>query len=61
MLCAGIGAYLNSSFNANLITLRPVYFIVNVCFISGFTIFSTIVPIIRIKKIEPLKIIKARN
>ena len=61
MLCAGIGAYLNSNFNANLITLRPVYFIVNVCFISGFTIFSTIVPIIRIKKIEPLKIIKARN
>lgn len=65
LILKGILAYLNSStitkLSFNALIFNKNYFILNVLIISISTIISVIVPILSIRNIKPLKIIKTRN
>ena len=61
LLCSGISAYVVTDVLYNVIVFSPKFFIINIVSISVFTIFSIMVPILAIRKIKPLKIIKTRN
>ena len=61
LLCSGISAYVVSDVLYNVIVFSPKFFIINIVSVSVFTIFSIMVPILAIRKIKPLKIIKTRN
>lgn len=61
LLCSGISAYVVTDVLYNVIVFSPKFFVINIVSISVFTIFSIMVPILAIRKIKPLKIIKTRN
>lgn len=61
LLCSGISAYVVTDVLYNVIVFSPKFFIINIVSVSVFTIFSIMVPILAIRKIKPLKIIKTRN
>lgn len=63
MLKAGTLAYLGNLYNIyfNTLVFNGNHFILNIMFIALFTIVSIIAPLIAIRKIKPLKIIKSRN
>ena len=65
LLRGGIEAYINQnsaySIDFNTFVFSYRYFFLNVGLISIATIISVIVPIIAIRKIKPLKIIKTRS
>ena len=63
MLKAGTLAYLGNLYDINFSTLvfNSYHFTLNIMFIAIFTIVSIIAPLMAIRKIKPLKIIKSRN
>lgn len=61
LLCSGIGAYVRSTVNLPIILFSNKFFVINIVSISAFTIISIVVPILAIRRIKPLKIIKTRN
>ena len=61
LLCNGISAYIMYERFYNVIVFSPKFFIINIISITVFTVLSIMVPILAIRKIKPLKIIKTRN
>ena len=61
LLCGGISAYIGQDKFYNVIVFSPKFFIINIVSITVFTVVSIMVPILAIRKIKPLKIIKTRN
>ena len=61
LLCSGISAYVTFDVFYNVIVFSPKFFVINIVSISVFTILSIMVPILAIRNIKPLKIIKTRN
>ena len=61
LLCSGISAYITFDKFYNVIVFSPKFFIINIISITVFTVLSIMVPILAIRKIKPLKIIKTRN
>lgn len=63
MLKAGTLAYLGNLYDIyfNTLVFNNSHFLLNIMFISIFTIISIITPLMTIRKIKPLKIIKSRN
>lgn len=61
LLCSGISAYIGQEKFYNVIVFSPKFFIINIVSITVFTVASIMVPILAIRKIKPLKIIKTRN
>ena len=61
LLCSGISAYIGKDKFYNVIVFSTKFFIINIVSITVFTVVSIMVPILAIRKIKPLKIIKTRN
>lgn len=65
LIIKGILAYLNSStvskLSFNALIFNNTYFFINIAVITISTIISVIIPILSIRNIQPLKIIKTRN
>ena len=65
LIIKGILAYLNSStvskLSFNALIFNNAYFFINIAVITISTIISVIIPILSIRNIQPLKIIKTRN
>jgi ABC-type antimicrobial peptide transport system permease subunit len=64
ILQKGIMAYIgrsNLTIDFKTVIFNDLFFIINVAVITLGTVLSVIVPIVAIRKIKPLKIIKTRN
>ena len=61
LLCNGISAYIGDTVLLDILTFSFKFFSINISSITVFTIISIMVPILAIRSIKPLKIIKTRN
>ena len=61
LLCSGIAAYMNEDVELDILVFSYMFFGINIISITVFTIISIMVPILAIRSIKPLKIIKTRN
>ena len=61
LLCNGISAYIGDDVELNILIFSYKFFGINIISITLFTIISIMVPILAIRNIKPLKIIKTRN